>query len=194
MKKLTLLVTLVPLLGTPLLQGCAAAVLGGGVTGVSVAHDRRSAGTVLDDQTIELKAMNQLAGAGDLKERGNFNTTSYNQVVLLTGQADSGEHRDHYERLVRAIPGIKRVINEIQLAPRAGLKEQSNDVYLTSKVKVALFDIKLPDFDPNRVKVVTERGVVYLMGLLKHNEADAVVEKARFVSGVKQVVKVFEYL
>jgi len=193
MKRLTLLLA-IPLLGVTLLQGCAPVIVGGAATGVSTLHDRRSAGTVLDDQAIELKAMNLLNKTKDLKERNNFTATSYNKVVLLTGQAASERDRRRYEELIRSIEGVRRIVNEIQIGANATLSEHTKDAYITSKVKLELFKIKLPDFDPTRVKVVTEKGVVYLMGLLRPNEADAVVEKVRFISGITQVVKVFEYL
>lgn len=182
------------LLGLFILQGCAPVVVGGAATGASIVHDRRSAGTALDDQTIELKAVNALINAGTLKDRGNFSATSYNRVVLLTGEANTEADRQQYANLVKRIELVRRIVNEIQIAPEASLTEESKDVYLTTRVKLALFDIKLPDFDPTRVKIVTNRSVVYLMGLVTQEEANAVVEKTRFTRGVKQVVKVFEYL
>jgi len=189
-----LLILTLPLLIAALLQGCAPVVVGGAATGVSVVHDRRSAGTAIDDQTIELKALSRVTNDADLNRHTHVSTTSYNRVVLLTGQADSAEYRDRYVELVRTIPLVRRVVNEVQIGPAASLSEQSNDAFITTRVKLELFKIKLPDFDPTRVKVVTERGVVYLMGIVRPQEADAVVEKVRYLRGVKQVVKVFEYL
>ena len=86
------------------------------------------------------------------------------------------------------------MVNEIQVGPSSTLAQNSNDSYITSKVKMKMFDIEIPNFDPTRVKIITEMGTVYLMGLLTHQEADAVVEKARYVKGVARVVKVFEYV
>ncbi len=189
-----LLILTLPLLIAALLQGCAPVVVGGAATGVSVVHDRRSAGTAIDDQTIELKALSRVTNDADLNRHTHVSTTSYNRVVLLTGQADSAEYRDRYVELVRTIPLVRRVVNEVQIGPAASLSEQSNDAFITTRVKLELFKIKLPDFDPTRVKVVTERGVVYLMSIVRPQEADAVVEKVRYLRGVKQVVKVFEYL
>lgn len=193
MKKRYLILTL-PLLAVSLLQGCAPVVVGGAATGASVVHDRRTAGTAIDDQSIELKALSRLTNNADLNPRVHVSATSYNRVVLLTGQADDEDARGQYVEMVRTIPMVKRVVNEVQIGPGATLSEQSSDAFITSKVKLELFNIKLPEFDPTRVKVVTEKGVVYLMGLLRANEADAVVEKVRYLRGVKQVVKVFEYL
>ena len=193
MKKI-LLTLLVTTLGTTLLQGCAPVVVGGAATGVAVVHDRRSAGTALDDQTIELKALNAVMQDKELDQHSDLTATSYNNVVLLTGQADSEAYRDRYVAHIRKIELVKRVVNEVTIGPKAKLQEHTNDIYITSKVKLELFSVKLPDFDPTRVKVVTEKGIVYLLGLVSPQEAEAVVEKIRYLRGVKQVVKVFEYL
>ncbi|MES9874488.1 MAG: BON domain-containing protein [Candidatus Sedimenticola sp. 6PFRAG7] len=193
MNKLTYTITLA-LLTLFLAQGCAPVVVSGAATGVAVVHDRRSAGTAIDDQTIELQAVNALLTSGDLQKNGNFSATSYNRVVLLTGEAASESDRQQYEDMIRGIELVRRIVNEIQIGPEASLGDESKDVYLTTRVKLSLFDIKLKGFDPTRVKIVTNRSVVYLMGLVTPEEATAVVEKTRFTRGVKQVVKVFEYL
>lgn len=191
-QKATLLASVMLLL---LLQGCASAVLvGGTATGGSVAHDRRSAGAALDDQIIELKILTQLQQDQELSRNTSVSATSYNYVVLLTGQAERAQYRDRFYRLAGAVPKVKKVIDEVQVGPGTSISESSQDAYLTSKVKLELFSIKIDGFDPSRVKVVTERGSVYLMGLLTAQEANAVVEKVRYVRGVKKVVKVFEYL
>lgn len=178
-----------------LLQGCASAVLvGGTATGGTVAHDRRSAGAALDDQIIELKVLTQLQQDQELSRHSSVSATSYNHVVLLTGQAENEHYRDRFHRSVADVPKVRKVIDEVQIAPGTSISESSQDAYLTSKVKLELFSIKLEGFDPSRVKVVTERGTVYLMGLLTAQEASAVVEMVRYIRGVKKVVKVFEYI
>ena len=190
-----------PLLALPLLaamlQGCtpAAAVTGAAAVGVAVVHDRRSAGTVIDDQTIELRAMdrmlNQLGGGDQV----NINVTSYNNVVLLTGEAATPELRGRAEELVRDIPKVRKVHNEIAVMPPASLESRLADSGLTVKVNYALTD--LPDdmeLDFTLIKVITERNIVYLMGLVSRAEADVVVDRARRVSGVQRVVKIFDYL
>jgi osmotically-inducible protein OsmY len=182
------------LLLASVLQGCTPIVVGGAVTGASVVHDRRTAATALEDQTIEIKALRIVLEDNELKKNSKISATSYNQVVLLTGQAKSLQLRDRYAKAVREIDKVQRVVNEIEISPNATLAEKSSDYYLTSKVKLKLFEIKIKSFDPTRVKVVTEKSVVYLMGLVTQQEADAVVEKVRYVSGVKRVVKVFEQL
>ncbi len=181
------------LLGINLLSGCATAVVGGAATGVSVVHDRRSAGTALEDQNIEFKALHLKAKDATLYKQANLSATSYNKVVLLTGQADTEQIRQRYVDMIRRISEVKRVVNEIQVRPSDSITQQGNDAYITSKVKIKMFDVKLPDFDPTRVKVVTDNGNVFLMGIVTKQEADNVVQKVRYVSGVKRVVKIFEY-
>lgn len=177
-----------------LLQGCAAAVVGGAVVGVAVIHDRRTTGTIVEDQTIELKAREAFLSSDELRKQSHINITSYNNVVLLTGEAPSEALRQRAETLVRRIPKIKRIHNEIKIAAPSALISRSSDATITAKVKTQLLGLKIKDFDPSRVKVVTEDGTVYLMGLLRRSEADPVVDRARRVGGAQRVVKVFEYI
>ncbi len=181
------------LLAINLLYGCAPVVVGGAATGASVVHDRRTVGTTVEDQNIEIKALRIRAQDSDLNKNSNLSTTSYNKVVLLTGQANSEEYRRRYVEQIRRIPEVKRVVDEIQIGPSASLTQQGKDTFITSKVKIKLFDVKLPNFDPTRVKVVTNSGNVYLMGIVTEQEAAQVVQKVRYVSGVKRVIKIFEY-
>jgi osmotically-inducible protein OsmY len=188
-----ILIVVLLALGASALQGCATAIVGGAATGAAVIHDRRSAGTVIDDQAIELKISSAISNDGNLAGHGHVSATSYNYVVLLTGQAESDHYRNRYYEVASRIHNVKKVINEIQIGPSATLSERSVDSYTTTKAKLALTQIKLADFDPSRIKVVTEKGVVYLLGLVNQQEANAAVEKIRYLRGVKQVVKVFEY-
>jgi osmotically-inducible protein OsmY len=181
---------LIPLL----LQGCAAVVVAGVATGASVAHDRRSAATVLADDTIELQAMKLLYEHPDIAARSSISINSYNQVALLTGQAESSEVGRRFADLVARLPKVKTVVNEVGVGPSAGLTEASKDLYLASRCKLAIASIKIPDFDPLRVHVVSSAGKVYLLGLVTSEEAAAVVEEVRYVPGVVQVVKLFEYI
>lgn len=175
------------------LSGCAGLLVGGAAVGVGVAHDRRTTGTVMDDQTIELKlydALNQQLPPGN-----HINATSYNGSVLLSGEVVSELARRQAETIVRDIdPPVREVYNELIIGPPSALSSRSNDALLTTRVKTAFFQINIPDFDPTRVKVVTEREVVYLIGLVRPNEADAVANVASQVSGVRQVVTLFEYI
>ena len=181
------------LLAALLLSGCAGLLLGGAAVGVSVAHDRRTTGTVVDDQTIELKVFDALNR--QLPPGNRISATCYNGAVLLTGEVVSEAIKQRAEAVVRGVtPPIREVYNELAVASPRPFTERSNDGLLTAKVKSALFQVRIADFDPTRVKVVTERGVVYLMGLLRPNEADAAANIASQVGGVRQVVTLFEYI
>jgi osmotically-inducible protein OsmY len=176
------------------LQGCAEVAAVGGATAISVAHDRRTAGSVLEDQDIELKALRNLVNDKDINDKTHINVTSYNQIVLMTGEAPTPELRARAEALVRKIAKVRRVHDEVVIAAPSALSSRGSDTWITAKVKTSLFKVKLPHFDPTRVKVVTENGVVFLMGLVTRKEADAVVARVRQVGGVQRVVKVFEYI
>ena len=177
-----------------LLTGCAAVAVGGAATtGVAVVHDRRSAGTVIDDQSIELKALNIFYGVKTIRLNTHVNATSYNGLVLLTGEAPTEQLRQDIIQRVSRIPKVTKVHNEIIIAAPSSLVSRSSDSLITSKSKVALFNVShIKGFDPTRVKVVTENGVVYLMGLLKQHEVSPVIETIRRVGGVQRVVKLFE--
>ncbi len=177
-----------------LLQGCAALVVGGAATTAVVAHDRRTTGIMVEDQAIELKAYDRLAKEEAIKQSSKINVTSYNRVVLLTGQAENEAIRRQAEQLAGQVEQVRRVVNEIEIGSPASFGEHGRDVALTTEIKLKLTGVDLPDFDSLRVKVVTERGSVYLMGLLTKDEAHAVTEVVRYISGVRRVVKVFEYI
>jgi osmotically-inducible protein OsmY len=177
-----------------LLSGCTAVVVGGAATGAAVAHDRRSSGTVVDDQEIELRAVRLRMENDDITERSNISVTSYNLKVLLTGQAQSAEVSQRFANMVAQLPRVAHVYNEVEIGAESTWSDTASDAYLTSKVKLALFDVGLEGFDPLRVKVVTSKSTVYLMGLITPSEAAAVTEKVRFLSGVDRVVRLFEYI
>ena len=177
------------------LQGCAGLVVGGAATGASVAHDQRTAGTLLEDQSIEIKAVSALRNDRVLDAQSHFNVTSYNNVVLLTGETVSQELRERAGKLVADVEKVRSVHNELKVGEPSDMLARSNDTLITSKVKTSLLSVNGIDrFDPTRVKVVTEANVVYLMGLLSRAEADAVTETVRQVGGVERVVKIFEYV
>ncbi len=178
----------------PLLGGCAAMVLGGAAAGVAAAHDRRHYTAFFDDQDIKMSAMAALSQNREIKERANIGVTSYNRKVLLVGQAESQILAERAAELVSQLPKVERVINEVTVGPNTSLWRQTEDTYLTARAKAALANINMPGFDPLRVKVVTDDGVVYLLGLVTPEEGDAATEKVRFVPGVQRVVKLFEYL
>jgi osmotically-inducible protein OsmY len=182
------------LLTALILQGCAAAIVGGAAATATIIHDRRTTGVIVEDQSIELKAYDLLKKDPQFKEHSNIAITSYNMVVLLTGQAANEAQRRKAEQLTVGVERVRRVVNEIEIGSISSIGEDSRDVALTSEVKLRLSSIDIPDFDPLRVKVVTERGTVFLLGLITKQEGDAVTEVVRHISGVRRVVRVFEYI
>lgn len=180
-------------LATFMLSGCAGLLVGGAAVGVSMAHDRRTAGTIVDDQNIVLNlyaALNQQLPPGN-----RINITSYNRTVLLTGEVVSEQVRRRAESIASNIePSVQRVHNELVIGPPRSLSDRGGDSMLGTQVKTALFQVRIPDFDPSRVTIVAENGVVYLLGLMRPNEADAVADVASRVSGVRQVVTLFEMI
>jgi len=182
------------LVATGLLSGCTAVVVGGAAAGASAVHDRRTFGTLIEDQEIQLKAMRLRNADEDLKRRSNIDITVYNLQVLLTGQAESAEVVARFRDQVARIPRVRKVIDEVSIGAEETWSEATSDAYLTSRVKLALFDVGIDGFDPLRVKVVSSGGTVYLMGLLTPQEADKVTDKVRYISGVKKVVRLFEYI
>ncbi len=176
--------------------GCSILAVGGAeATGLSLLHDRRTSETLLNDEGIEINAGIELELNDDIRDNSHFNVTAYNGMALITGEANTTKLRDKIIDIVRRIPGVKLVYNEMTIAAPSSLASRANDTLITTKVKSSLSQIRnLPGFDATRVKVVTENGIVYLMGLLHRNEAHVATEMARRESGVKQVVKVFEYI
>jgi len=172
------------------LQGCFPVVATGAGTGVLMAEDRRTAGTYIEDEGIELKAANRLNDK--FRDSVHINLTAYNRNVLMTGEVPSETAKQEAEQIVRSIANVRNVLNEVAVAGSSTYTSRSNDSYLTSKVKVRFVDAR--KFQANHVKVVTENSVVYLLGLVTHKEADSAVEIARTTSGVQKVVKAFEYL
>lgn len=187
--------TLFWLLGCSLLlqAGCVPVVITGAATGAGMAHDRRTLGAQLDDQTIELKAGAAISGDSGLdRKQVHINATSMNGIVLLTGEAATPEARDAVLRHVRAINGVRRITNEIRIESPSSFGARSKDTLITSAVKSRLLVTK--DIDATRFKVVTEAGTVYLMGLVTQAEGERGAGQAATIDGVTRVVKVFEYI
>lgn len=176
------------------LSGCGAVVVGGALTTAKVAHDRRTTGTFIEDQEIFLRAAAIRNEDEQLQQLSNINVDVFNLQVLLTGQAENPEIVESFRQQVAAIPRVRQVFNEVVIGAESTWSEATADAYLTTKVKLAMFDVDVPGFDPTRVKVTSAQGSVFLMGLVTLQEADAATERARFVSGVKRVVKLFEYI
>lgn len=177
-----------------LLQGCGALLVGGIAAGAAVAYDRRSTEIVVDDQQIELLAVDLAQKHPDIDDHSRIAATAYNRVVLLTGQAETAAIRDRYVAMVSKLPKVKEVVDEISIGPMVSLTRAGEDAYITSRAKFAISQVDLPEFDAMRVKVVTESGIVYLMGLVSADEASATTEKVRYIPGVERVVTLFEYL
>ena len=176
------------------LCGCAAALIGGAAAGAGAAHDRRSFGTVIDDNAIELAAYDNLNKDKELALENNVELVAYNGVVLMMGEVRTPELRERAEAKVREAADVRRVVNELQVRELTSVVSSTRDKWITGRTKVALLDIvDMPDFDPTRVNVTTENGAVFLMGLVSQAEADRVVEIARNVPDVMRVVKVFDY-
>jgi osmotically-inducible protein OsmY len=174
----------------PTLSGCFPAAVVGVGAGALIVADRRIAETYLADEGIEIRAQNRI---GDkFGSQTHVNVTSYNRMVLLTGEAPDAATKADVERIVAGVPNVRAVTNELQVAAASTLGGRSNDTYITSKVKARFIDHN--KFSPQLVKVVTEAGAVYLLGLVTQREADDAVEIARTTAGVQKVVRVFEII
>ena len=181
------------LLGSALLaslSGCFGLIVGAGITGAVSAVDRRTLGAQTEDKSVTVKAelkMRDVTG-GD----GNINVTSFNRKVLLTGEVRDAAMKAAAEREVRKIENVVSVINELEISGSSSYTSRSNDALITTKVKASLVDMKT--VSAISFKVTTERGVVYLMGLVTPREGNIAADVAKGVSGVTRVVKIFEYI
>lgn len=173
------------------LGGCVAAAVTGTAAGAAVAVDKRTTGTVIEDQSIEFKARQALAENEEIKENSHINIVSYNTVVLLTGEATTEAIRRQIVETVREVPKVSHVHNEISIAAPSSLMARSSDSLITSKVKTKLLAAK--DVDGFNIKVVTDKGAVYLMGLIPRDEAERATDVVRRTGGVQKVVKLFQY-
>jgi len=172
----------------PLLSACAPVIVAGAASAALVATDRRSAGAQLDDTTIETRIATTVAGRyGDTV---HFNVTSYNGIVLLTGEVPDAAVRSDVYALARGTERVRSVHDELVIGPTTDLSARTNDSYITSKVKSRF--LESDKFSATQVKVVTERSVVYLMGIVSRVEADAAAQIASTTTGVARVVKLFE--
>lgn len=185
---LTTLMLCVTLSGT--LSACFPVIMGGAVMGTLVATDRRTSGTQLEDEGIELRAASRIRDA--LGERGHVNVSSYNRSVLLTGEVPNAQDKQLVEQVVSRVDNVQSVVNELAELGNATLTQRSSDTLVTGKVKAGMVDAK--DLYANAFKVVTERGITYLMGRVTQREADRATEITRSTSGVQKVVRVFEII
>jgi osmotically-inducible protein OsmY len=173
----------------PALQGCITAAAVGAGTVALMVEDRRTTGVYVEDENIEWKVLARVAG--DFKA-AHVNATSYNRKVLLTGEAPTEEMKKAIEDAVKAMPEVASVVNELVVAGNSSMTSRGNDSLITSNVKTRM--VGNGKFSTNHVKVVTEAGAVFLMGIVTQAEGEAAVEITRSTSGVSRVVKVFEYV
>jgi osmotically-inducible protein OsmY len=172
----------------PLLQSCFPLAVTGVAAGAMMATDRRTTGVYVEDQNIELKALGVFHGY----DTAHVNATSYNLTVLLTGEVPDEAVKKRIAEAVRAIPSVKNVVDETQIAGVSSMASRGNDSLVTSNVKARMLNNKV--FNATQVKVVTEAGVVYLMGLVTRAEGEEAVFVTRNTSGVSRVVPIFEYV
>ena len=175
---------------TPALTGCFPVAAVGVGTGALVLADRRPTETYIADEAIETRAANRISEK--FGDKVHVNLTSFDRAVLLTGEVPGDAMRGDVERVVSGVPNVRAITNELLVAGPSSFGARSNDTYITSKVKARFVDAN--KFAPNHVKVVTEAGTVYLLGLVTQRESDAAVEIARTTGGVQKVVRVFEII
>lgn len=170
------------------LSACAPIIVGGAVVGGMIAVDRRTAGTQVEDEGIELRAANRIRET--LGDRAHVNVTSFNRQALLTGEVSSAQDRQKVEQIMAQVENTRSVVNDLAVMPPSSFSQRSNDTFITGKVRASLVDAR--DISANSFKVVTERNIVYLMGRVSQREAQRATEIARGVGGVSKVVRVFE--
>lgn len=173
------------------LGACAPAAL---LVTADVIHDRRTVGTVIDDESIELRITDAIYGEGDPADGQHVRAISYNRIVLLIGEVESEDVKLAVAERAATIPDVRRIVNELTIGEPSSFARRTQDKLISSRVKTALLGVDVPGFAPQRVKVVTARANVYLMGLLTRSEAARVTNRVARVPGVASVVRIFEYL
>ena len=177
---------------TIFLQGCVAAVIGGGAVAAKVATDPRTTGTQIDDETLEFKVENAVEKDAQIKAEGRVNAVSYNGRVLLIGQVPKSDVKDTATALAKGVKGVNEVYNELTVSSKISFAQISKDSWLTTQVKSKMFvDGRVKATD---VKVISENGEVFLLGNVTQSQANAAADIASKISGVKKVIKVFKYL
>lgn len=173
------------------LSGCIGVVLGGAAGGAAVVNDPRTAGSQVEDESIELKAGSARRGDKELNQQTHINITSYNQVVLLSGEAPTEDMRARIFDLVKGIEKVRTVHNEVTIAAPSPITARTTDSWLTTSVKTKIVGAK--ELSSIRIKVVSEAATVYLLGLVSQQEGDLAAQLASQTAGVQRVVKLFEY-
>ena len=181
------------ILSALVLSSCVPIVVGGtAATGAAVITDRRAAGTMLNDKTLQMNVINALSSRGVVSTNSHANVSVYNGLVLLTGEVRDEGIKNLAQNVAADVYGVKKVVNHLVVGEKSTMMNRAYDSKQTMKVKAALTDVNIPTFSVNKVKVVTEHGVCYLMGILTEQEARAVEDIAKRVSGVAGVVTLFE--
>ncbi len=170
------------------LSACAPLIVGGAVMTGVVASDRRTTGTLVEDESIEIKVAS--AVRKEMGDRIHLNVTSFNRQVLLSGEVRTAADKERAEKLAQSQENVTSVVNDLAVMPVSSLTQRSKDTVITGQVKAAFVDAK--DMQVNAIKVVTERGIVYLMGRVTSREAKRATDIARSIGGVTKVVRVFE--
>jgi osmotically-inducible protein OsmY len=190
MKQLALALGAAALLSSAL-TACVPLVLGGAVAGGSlVASDRRTSGTQLEDEGIELRALSRIRG--NVGDRVHVNLTSYNRQVLLTGEVPTAQDKQLVEQIASRVENVNSVVNELVVAGNSSLADRSSDTLITGRTRAMLIDAR--DLHFNAFKVVTEHGTTYLMGRVTQREADRATAVVRATPGVQKVVRIFEII
>lgn len=174
------------------LQGCVGIAAVGIIGGATVATDKRTVGQQIDDQSIEIDGYDVLSKHEGISDNTNIHITSMNGSLLVVGQAPNAYLRDEAIKLLSNLQGVKTIHNQLRVANITSISTRSNDVWLTSKVKTALFGSD--NLEATNIKVVTENAEVFLMGLVTQAEANEAIEIARNIKGVNRVFKAFEYM
>lgn len=175
-----------------LISGCSDLISAGREQPIQEDPGNRTVGSYIDDEVVETLSMVNLNKGSELMKASNISVTSYNGIVLLTGQAPSEEARIEAEQIVSQVRKVRKIHNEIKISGISSALARTNDTWVTTKVKAEL--LTKETIDGSRVKVVTDGGVVYLMGLVSPHEAETAIEIVRNISGVEKIVKVFEYV
>lgn len=156
------------------------------------AHDRRSIGSMVDDTAIQLKAAGMLTTDAAFRDKAHINVTSQNGIVLLTGEASTTEVRDNFLARARDIKSIRRIVNEVSIAPPSPLSQRTRDAWISNKIKARLIGTR--GLHASSVEIVTENSAVFLMGLVTRREGELATDAATKVSGIERVVQLFEYI
>ncbi|MGH1461385.1 MAG: BON domain-containing protein [Neptuniibacter sp.] len=175
-----------------LMSGCSQLISAGREEPIRENPGSRTVGSYIDDEVIETLSLVNLTKGSDEMKSSNISVTSYNGLVLLTGQAPSETARLEAEQIIAQIRKVRKIHNEIKIAGVSSTIARSNDLWITTKVKAQLLTNE--NIDGSRIKVVTDSSIVYLMGLVSAQEADSAINIVRGIAGVEKIVKVFEYV